>query len=172
MSRSKLTIVFFLIVIALVAMVLWPKFQELGVVQKNLKEKRAEFQTREEYLLKLGEIKDKLKERQSEFSKINFALPANPSLPSLFNYLQKASSESGLVLEKISPFTISSSPDFPNLQETVFNVAVAGSYSSFKNFLAVLEKSARLIEIENISFSSPAKGELVVFNLKLKVYSY
>lgn len=169
---SIITIVSFLIVIVITAVILWPKFQELKIIQKNIEEKRLELQTKEEYFLKLSETKTKLEGYQEEFSRINSALPDDPSLPSLFNYLQKTSSELGLVLEKISPFTVSFSEDFPNLQETVFNIEVTGSYSSFRNLLSILEKSSRLIGIENISFSSPEEKESFVFDLKLKVYSY
>ena len=170
---SIIAAVSLLIVILITALILWPKFQELKIVQKNIEEKKAELQAKEEYLLKLSEIKAKLEEYQQEFSKIDSALPANPSLPSLFNYLQKTSSESGLILTEISPFTVSPSIDFPGLQESVFSVEVSGSYSSFKNFLSILEKSARLIEIENISFSSSGqKGESFVFKLGFKAHSY
>jgi len=168
-----ITIVSFLIVIVITAVSLWPKFQELKIIQQKVEEKRLELQTKKEYFLKLGETKSRLEAYQEEVSKINSALPDNPSLPSLFNYLQKTSSELGLVLEKINPFTVSFSQDLPNLQETVFNIEVSGSYSSFRNLLSFLEKSSRLIEVENISFSfSEEKKESFVFNLKLKVFSY
>jgi len=171
-----ITVVFFIAVIIIAILFLWPKYQELKITQKNIEQKKIELQTKEEYLLKLSEIQTELERYQEEFSKINSALPDDPSFPSLFNYLQKTFSETGLILEKIDSFSISSSQDLLDLKEAVFSIGVAGSYSSFKNFLSVLEKSARLIEVENISFSSSKKEEgveeLFVFNLKLKVYSY
>lgn len=172
MSRLNLTVIFFLVVAVMAATLLWPKFQDLQISRENLEERRADFQNKEEYLVKLTGIRNSLKEYQPEFSKISFALPDNPSLPSLFSYLQKTSSESGLVLERISPFSVSSSQDFPGLQETAFSIEVSGVYSSFKNFLSLLEKSARLIEIENISFSSGGDNESFAFDLKIKVHSY
>ena len=40
-------------------------------------------------------------------------------------------------------------------------------------FLAIIEKSARLIEVEDISFQSPAEeGDPFNFNLSTKVYYY
>lgn len=162
----------FLVVILLAVLVLWPKFQELEIVRGNIEEKKAELQAKEEYVLRLDELKVKLKEHQEEISKINTALPVNPSLPSLFNFLQKASSESGLILTEISPFTISSSEDFANLKEAIFSIKVSGSYSSLKNFISILEKSARLIEVENLSLSLGGEGESPAFNLRLKTFSY
>ncbi len=162
----------FLVVVLLAVLVLWPKFQELEIVRGNIEEKKAELQAEEEYALKLDELKVKLEEHQGEISKINTTLPVNSSLPSLFNFLQKTSSESGLILTEISPFTISSSKDFTDLKEAVFSIEVSGSYSSLKNFISILEKSARLIEVENLSLSPKEEGESSAFNLKLKTFSY
>lgn len=162
----------FLVVILLAVLVLWPKFQELEIVRGNIEEKKAELQAKEEYVLRLDELKVKLKEHQEEISKINTALPVNPSLPSLFNYLQKTSSESGLILMDISPSAISPSKDLTGFREAVFSIKVSGSYSSLKNFLSALEKSARLIEVENLSLSLGGGGESPAFNLRLKTFSY
>ncbi len=151
---------------------LWPKFQDLREVQKNIKEKGEQLQSNEEYFSNLEEIKINLEEYQGELSKISSALPDDPSLPSLFDFLQKASSQSGLVLKGISPFTISSLEEFPAFKEIQFGLEIAGSYSSFKNFLSILEESARMIEVENISFLSPEEGRPFTFNLGIQVYSY
>lgn len=151
---------------------LWPKFQDLREVQKNIKEKEERLQSNEEYFSNLEEIKINLEEYQGELSKINSALPDDLSLPSLFDFLQKTSSQSGLVLKGISPFAISSPEEFPALKEIQFGLEVIGSYPSFKNFLSILEESARMIEVKNISFLSPEKGKPFTFSLRIKVYSY
>lgn len=169
---SIITAVSFLIVILITVLILWPKFQELKIVQKNIEGKKAEIQVREAYSLKLSEIKAKLEEYQPEFSKINSALPTNPSHLSLLNELQKTSAGSGLILAEISPAAFSPSTDLPGLRESVFSIKVVGSYSSFKNFLSTLEKSARLIEIGGISFSSGEGKGSFSFDVKLKTLSY
>ena len=60
----------------------------------------------------------------------------------------------------------------PEIRETGTNLVVAGSYSSFKNFLSTLEKTARMIELESISFSTLEEVGPIDFNLRIKVYSY
>ena len=178
-SAPMITLLALLVVILLGAVILWPKFQELKIIQKNIEEKKAELQSKKEYFSKLNEIKIELGKYEEELSKINSALPENPSLPTFFNFLQKTSSQTGLVLKEVGAFSVSPSKDFPNLQETTLSLKLLGSYSSFKDFLSTLEKSARLIETENISFSSPEakpgaeeEKEPFAFNLKLKTYSY
>ncbi|MDD2696805.1 MAG: type 4a pilus biogenesis protein PilO [Candidatus Pacebacteria bacterium] len=164
----------FVFTIILGGVLLWPKFQTLREIQKSVREKQTELQYDEEYYSNLAEIKTSLEEYETEVAKISSAIPDYPSLPSLFSFLQKASSQSGLVLKGISPFGSSPSEKFTGLTETNFSLQVSGSYSAFKTFLASLEKSARLIEIENVSFGSPKEGseDLFLFNLTIKVYSY
>lgn len=171
-SLPLVVIICFLLALILGVGFLWPKLQDLREVQKNIKEKEGQLQSNKEYFSNLKEIKISLKEYQGGLSKISSALPNDPSLPSLFNFLQKASSQSGLVLKRISPFTISSSEEFPALGEIQFGLEVVGSYPSFKNFLSTLEESARLIEVENISFLSPEENKPFTFSLRIKVYSY
>lgn len=166
------TAICLIVAIVMAVLVLWPKFQELKTIQENIKIVKAELQIKQDYLLKLDDLKVKLEENQEEVAKIKTTLPDSPSVPSLLNYLQKTSSESGLILTEISPFSVSEAKDFANLKETALSIKVSGSYSSFKNFLSSLEKSARLIEIENISFSSGDTKGSSIFNLSLKTFSY
>jgi len=152
---------------------LWPKYQEFKSLQKKVEAKRIELQFKEEYFLDLQKIVEELKKYEKRLFTIDTALPADPSLPALFDFFQKKASQSGLILKEITLGSITSSPNLADLSEIPFTLRVLGSYSSFKNFLAILEKSARLIEVENIAFSSPGKeGESFTFDLKIKVYSY
>jgi Tfp pilus assembly protein PilO len=168
---SIVSAVSFLIVIVVAVLVLWPKFQELQAIQSDIEKEKAEIQLKKEYVLMLDDVMAGLESNREGISKIRTALPVNPSVPSLFNYLQRTASSSGLVLTEISPFTVSLSGTITGLRETVFTIKASGSYSSFKNFISTLEKSARLIEVEGISLSSDPE-ELFSFNLKLKTFSY
>jgi len=93
-------------------------------------------------------------------------------LPAFYNFIQRASSQSGLVLGAISPFSVSSSGEPLNVKEIGTGFSLSGSYTAFKNFLSALERSARMIEVESISLSSPVKGGLFNFNLSIKMHSY
>ena len=156
-----------------------PKYQNLKLLQSKVKEKETELQTERKYFSEVGEAKEKLKNFEQEISKINSALPPEPGLPSLGNFLQIAASQNGLVLKKIMPSpAISLKEEFikkgfsPEIKETGVNLTVSGDYPSFKNFLSNLEKTARMIEIESISFSSPEEETAIDFNLRIKIYSY
>lgn len=159
---------------------LLPKFQEFRNLSKKIEEKRNEIKYKQEYFANLTETKTELGKYQAELSKIDSALPNDSFLPTLFNYLQKTTSQSGLVLKNLGSFTVSSSEKYPGIKEITLNLGVSGPYPSFKNFLSTLEKSTRMIEIENISFSNSQERQTATtttedifnFNLAIKAYSY
>lgn len=152
----------------------FPKYQELSSLRQKIEEKKAEINNQDEYFSNLKKISEELKNYQIQLAKIKTALPSNPflSLPILLDFFQKASFQSGLVLKEIKTPSIQASPDFKEIQEIALTLVVSGSYPSFKNFLSILEKSARLIQVENISFSGEKKEASLDFNLKIKTYSY
>lgn len=152
----------------------FPKYQNLRELSRRIELEEIELKNQQKYFQSLVEISEKLKDYQSELAKINSALPSDPSLSSLLNFLEKASSQTGLVLKGIGSATfVASTTKTEGLRETSLGIVVAGSYPSFKNFLSVLEKSARFIQIESLSFSTEEKPETPInFNLRIKIYSY
>ncbi len=172
MNRQTVIIVTFFLTIALGIGLISPQYQILKLIQEEVRARQTELQSKEEYLSNLKKASDKLKEYEVQISKIDSILPPDPGLPALFDFVQNASSQSGLVLKGISPSNTKISQSFEGIQETELSLILSGSYSSFKNFLSVLEKTSRLIEIKSISFSSPEKENPFNFNLKTRVYSY
>jgi Tfp pilus assembly protein PilO len=171
-SIPLVIIISFALVLILGGLILWPRFQDLRLLNRQIGEMQAQLQSQENYFSKLNDTKAEFKTYELELSKIDSALPDDPSLPSLLNFIQKACSQSGLVLKSISPFASSALEEKTQLQASQTSIQVSGPYSVFKNFLATLENSARLIEVENIAFSSPQEENIINFNLKIKVTSY
>jgi len=165
-------VVFFVLILIVGAIFLWPKYQELSEIQSNIEGKEVELQNGEEYFADLGKLDEKLGEYPNELPKIDSALPGDPSLSSLFYFIQQASSESGLVLSKISPFNTSFSIERPNIKENTFTINLLGSYPALKYFLSVLENSSRMIEVEGISFFRVQNEDSFDFELGLKTFSY
>jgi len=112
---------------------------------------------------------ENLKNYQIQLSKIDSALPDTPELPALFDFLQKSASQSGLVLKGLEATSGTQAEE--GLRETRLNLLLIGSYTSFKNFLSVLEYSSRLIETESLTFSSSEAG-LINAKIRIKVNSY
>lgn len=150
----------------------FPKYKDSKMAEKQLEQKQDELENRQEYLIKIEEISEQLKQYPKELEKIDFALSPNISAPFLFDFFQKIISRNGLTLKSInSNATFSESKNKVN--EINVNLVLTGSYSTFENFLHSIEKSVRLIEVDEVSFSLDAdKDQDISFNLKVKTYSY
>ncbi len=151
--------------------VLLPKYQDLSATSASVKIEREKVKIEKEYYSSVLSISEELKDYETELSKIGSSLPEDASLPSLLNFLEKAVSQAGLIIDSISPSSSSPSPDLKNVREVRVSMTVSGDYSAFKNLVSILERSSRLIEVENISFSHqrPSDNE---YNLRIKAYSY
>jgi len=159
---------------------LYPKFQEFQDVNKRVESKQTKLEYKTKYFLNLQKTEVEIKEYQSELVKIDSALPNEPSVPSLFDFLQKNTSQSGLVINNMGSFTINVSSKYPGTKEVALGLSVSGSYESLKNFLSILENSSRMFDVESVSFNSAQnvqernnqQTDTFVFILALKVYSY
>ncbi len=166
---------------------LYPKYQNLQLLRTEASQKEFELQYKEEYFTRLKDIGKELEQYQEGLSKIDSALPDALSLPALFDFFQKTTSENGLLLENINFSSVSKSSSSRKAQEVFqeslsgvqgicFSLDLSGSYSAFQNFLLALEKSARLWEPESFSFSLKLDEEQETpnfsFNLHLKTHSY
>ncbi|MBI2038436.1 MAG: type 4a pilus biogenesis protein PilO [Candidatus Nealsonbacteria bacterium] len=140
-----------------------PEKDALKDLKSRVQEKEQELKMREDYFKDLENIAKGLAEYQSQLAKIKLALPEGPQTLVFYNFLQKSASQAGLVLKSI---------DYQLFDKTIsLNLGVAGTVDGFRNFLAILEESARMISIESFSFTSPEREkDLVNFNLKIKAY--
>jgi len=177
MKRPLIIALSLYITLALVIGLILPKYKELGVVKRKIEEANTELQYRQNYFSLLGNISEQFKQYEDQLSKIDSAIPAEMSALDMFNFLDGASFQNGLILKEVGMDKVSSSKIAPRIKENYIRFVVSGSYSSFKNFLSVLEKSARIIQIESISFrssgTSSQKGEMPIsFNVTIKVNSY
>jgi len=146
-----------------------PKNKTLNFLKEEIGQKQFELQSQEEYLANLTRTAENLKNYQIQLAKIDSALPDTPELPALFDFLQKSASQSGLVLKGLEATSGTQAEE--GLRETRLNLLLIGSYTSFKNFLSVLEYSSRLIETESLTFSSSEAG-LINVKIRIKVNSY
>lgn len=171
--------IFFLLSIVFVLILLWPKYQDFQILREKIERRETDLETQTAYFENLQKISTELKNYQSQLSKIDSALPKNLSLPEILNFLQYNASQSGLSFKKIgsvatvgfqSEETGLVSEEITLIKETTINLGFSGDYFSFKNFLSVLEGSARLFDFENIIFSLTEKG--TEFDLTIKTYSY
>ena len=172
MNKPVIIIVSLALILLFAIFYFLPRYQELRYIEKEVEMKEEELSRREERIRELKSLQEELGNYREQLAKIDSALPVDEDLPALFDFLQKAASQSGLVLKSISHSAAKLSPDFADLKETEVSLELSGVYDSLKNFLPVLETTARLIETQSVSFSSDPEDGPKEFKLTIKIYSY
>lgn len=184
MTRLFIILISLVVILVIGVFLIWPKYQELKVAQLKLVQKQVELENLGQYNLQLEEHFRKLQQYEKELAYIDFALPSDFDFPSLFHFLQKTCSQNGLVLKNIGPSFVppadaseeevsnGQAPQKKTIRGLATTLELSGSYKAFLNFLSALEKSARLIEVESISFSSPEGEDIFSFQLLVKAHSY
>lgn len=171
MKNFPFSIINFILSFSLFFLVIFPKAQTFFSLNNEILEKDSELRYQEENFQELREISEKLKTYENSLARIDSALPRAASVPLFLDFIQKSSAQSGLSLKAISPSLTDSAEKGGMIKEMRVNLTLSGSYSDFMGFLSFLENSARLIEVENISFASSEKSPLS-FNLTIKTHSY
>lgn len=149
--------------------VVLPRAHEFSSAQKEFTIKKAELESRESYLSHLQTLQERLNQEKLA-AKIDAAIPNDPQLPGLHEFLQKLSAGSGLVLRSIVASQDTGAASRLKRIDTAFQLG--GSYEGFKLFLSGLQTASRITDVTSINFSSPKAGTGFVFNVRVNSYSY
>jgi Tfp pilus assembly protein PilO len=159
----------------------WPKFQKLGELQSALARKQVEYRNKSNYYAKIDQVTKTIEEKKDVLDKIGSALPDKFYLSSLTYFFQQAATNANLKLSSASLSEVSNPPAGTRIKNVIFNIHVVGTYDNFKKFLASLENSARLFEINSISFNAASGtnttqakqlSNLYDFNLDVLAHTY
>jgi len=173
MKQKPLVILLFIIVLTLgVVFFGLPQYHTFSDLRLRVEEKQTELKNKETYFSELNRVDKKLEEFGQDVQKVDSALPQEPQIPDVLNFLGKTSSQSGLVLKNVELEKTMPLEKEQKFKKTTLAVSLSGIYPAFLNFLSELQKSARLIGADLISFSSPETGEIFDFNLKIRTFSY
>ena len=173
MSKSVINIIFIILALVFGIVFVFPKYQELDRWWQKIDKQEENIAKRREHFQDLRNTAKELKNYPEQLAKINSAFPPDPNLPALFDFFQRAASQSGLYLESISHLSASPSSKIKGLEETTVSLALSGPYPSLKEFLSkYLEVNSRLIETKSISFSSDPEEGPQGFKLEIGIYSY
>lgn len=175
--NKTLIIVFCLFLSAVLGVfVVLPKYRLLQSEKAEAVVEGQSLANTESYYQNLNSINNQLQQYSDQLSKIDMALPQGNSIPQTFYFFQNEVSESGMVLKNLGQISNAPSASHPGLQKYSMTLSVSGPYSVFKSFLQNLEQSARMVQVQEISFSSPsstqnASGSLEA-DLSVAFYSY
>jgi Tfp pilus assembly protein PilO len=164
-------------------------WSSVEALRTELSQKKQTLNELNELLEKISQIEGEYQNISDEAQKIFLSLPAKRDIPYLLVHFENLASSNGLLLESINfgqlgkneqqtaqQTKIQSANILSNLPCFTADLNMTGSYEAFKNYLAALEKSARLMDVKSASFAIYDRSNLSAglgifnFNLSLNVY--
>lgn len=171
------TMLFLAISLALFFLLVMPRYDEYNVLKASLTEKRAQHQDKSDYYKQLVNIVTEIELKKESLDKINNALPPTDSVAKVIYFLQEEAEKNNLDIRSVT-FSKTIQPQGKKFKETSFTVSLFGDYKNFKKFISILDNSARIFEMEIISFENEVdpSGEQSQstshYRLDIKTHSY
>jgi len=174
-------------VIALVLLFLFliPQYQQAAALQQSLLQKQQEYYSDSAYNTKLSQTIQKINDQKDNLAKIDDALPSDFALAPMVYFFQKNASDNGLALMSTSLNQISPASENSQVKIVTFSLSLSGTYEHFKKFLGSMDNSARLFDVNSITFASSAplggspntkaqssQAQTYEFNIVVAVHTY
>jgi Tfp pilus assembly protein PilO len=174
MRYSRLIILICLVVSIIAwAVFIVPKYFQWQEGQKKLASQQSYLDNQTQYFSKISEIENKLQQSADVIGKIDSAIPNGIDFSTLVTFFEKTGKETGVIIKSINMGNQTIKAGQERLKENSFFISIVGTYAAFKNFLYKLENSARLFEVDEITFSNAKTGtDFFNYSLKLRAYSY
>lgn len=167
-SFKNLAIIFLIATLIVSAILIWPEYQKNNSLSSDIEKADYGISKQEGYFSDLKDLDDEIENKyKDKIALIDYAFPKDPNLPLLYDFVIKTCAQEGLILTGISN-SISAESDNEEKGIISINLQVSGSYSNIKDFIYAMENSARIFNVETVSFSSPEE-EGSPFNFSLKI---
>ena len=148
----------------------WPKYEEYISTEAEIGMIKERMEKRDTYLEELKSTNNKLGEYEEELKLVDAALYNEPWLPHLYDYFLKLAAKKGVVLTNINSNILPKKED-SNFREIFLSFEVSGDYDSFRGFLAGIENSSRIFDVQNINIDVNEDSGME-FTLNLITRSY
>lgn len=177
MSRFLILLILCSYILSLGLGLVGPERKRLKLLRKKVKSEKGVVLRRRGRLDSLKKKKEEIAKHGEGGAKMKRGLPENSEPSYLLELVQEAVSREALMLAQIESISTSirKKKERGNLKEASVSLEVKGSYRSFLALLSRLEKSARLIEVDWVSFSVPEEAEessLLDFEVSLRTHSF
>lgn len=187
-NRPVATVVLLIINAVLIFLFVWPEYNRASALELRLREKQAAYNGQSIYYANIAKTLLEIDGRSDVLSKVESALPDEFALAPLLYFFQKKGTENGLVVKtvvfsRLDPASGNRAttllPKEREVKNIVLTLDVFGNYQGLKNFLASIERSARILEVKSISFNTAdvafgnvAQGQAKTYNFKLEIVTH
>lgn len=163
------------IIISISVYLIWttilPKYHHTTAFKKAIEQSSSVLLKRQEIFKMITDLAEAYQQRYSEFQRLALVIPDTKSLPELISTIENTAFESGIVIVELK---IDDSTKMANVFNVInFEVNADASYDAILNFIGLLEKNIRLIDVSAVSMSiaaSDISGNLLTTQIKAKTY--
>jgi hypothetical protein len=154
---AVISIIFILIILALVFLAIFPLFSNIKIKSKILSDGRRDTFLTNEKTQKIGQIRASYSAVEAGLNKID-NLFINSDFPiDVIKSWEKIAADENVSIKAISPVVMKESEKDP-WKITGFQVNISSQFANFVKFLEKMENSSYLIEIQNMALSGIAEG--------------
>jgi type IV pilus assembly protein PilO len=157
-----------LIVIALIAVLVYPQFQKLGTLNAQLAEATAQADRAKGQLLVRQAFKDRAVETNAKWLRLMNQVPDNPDLPSFIIELQDVAFKSGVQVVAVTPTQPSANGEFSSIP---VSLEILGTWSDTVDYLEATMKLDRGVRLTGVETKTTASGTDDKRNASLPAYA-
>ena len=142
-----------------------PSFDKSRMLRASIGERQGILLEAEEIKTRVGELNQEINLRKAEVDKLDILLPKEKMIPELLSGIESIMAASGMNLTEVNISELSTQQDMKKLSG---NLKLNGRFVSFMQFLDLLEKNLRLIELITVDVSVQLTEGVRVINYDLR----
>ena len=128
-------------------------------------------ENKETYFRDLAKVKADLVELQGPLLKVEAALPLNPQLPLLYDFLQTSAAFSGMSVKNISA-SVENQTQALLMRIIPVTLELTGSWGALKEVRSRLETVSRMVRVQSLNISAGKEAGRFNVTLRLHAFSY
>lgn len=144
---SIITVVSILIFFLLVL----PAFDQTRMLRGSIKEREDILKEADEISSQVKNLNSQIEAKRVDIEKLDRLLPRKEELPELLSNVESIVSAAGMTLSEMNLSEVPSQGEIRKINGTM---KLDGNFTSFVNFLDLLEKNVRLIEVGQVDAAS------------------
>lgn len=135
---------------------MWPKYDNIGRLEKQLAQVQEQLAKAKKNAAQLNDWRNKMKQKEAQYKTVMRALPENEEIPSLLAGISQAGKDAGLEFLLFQPKP-ESAKDF--YAEIPVDISVSGTYHEAALFFDKVSNLPRIVNIRDIKMSPQSKQD-------------
>lgn len=142
-----------------------PSFDKTRMLSASVKERESILLEASEIKARVGELNRDIDSKKAEVDKLDILLPKEKMIPELLSGIESVMAASGMNLTEVNISELSAQEKIKKLSGSL---KLNGSFVSFIQFLDLLEKNLRLIDLITVDVSAQLTEGARVINYDLR----